>query len=128
MPIKLLLTDDEIFIMKAAEFKLKKAGFEVHCANDGEEAWSMLETVQPHMLITDYQMPRLNGMELIARIRASGMYDALPIILLTAKGLEIDHAALIAQYRLSTILSKPFSPKELVELAQRETQLIPQSM
>ena len=119
MAKKLLLCDDEIFILKAAEFKLKKAGYEVHLAYDGEEGFRKFQTLQPDMIITDYQMPRLNGLELIARIREKTTATSLPIILLTAKGLEFNRSELILKHDLAAVMSKPFSPRELVQYVER---------
>ena len=69
MSAKVLLCDDEIHILRAAEFKLSRAGFDVRCATDGQEAWEAIERERPDLLITDFQMPRLNGLDLIQRIR-----------------------------------------------------------
>ena len=110
---KLLICDDEVHILRAAEFKLKRAGHEVRTAFDGEEAWEAIQAEMPDMLITDYQMPRLDGLQLIARCRETPATKTLPIVLLTAKGLELDQPALIAKFKLGAIFSKPFSPREL---------------
>jgi DNA-binding response OmpR family regulator len=127
---KLLLCDDDIHILRAAEFKLKRAGYHVRTASDGEEAWESMQVEMPDLLITDYQMPRLDGLQLIARCRdASHLAELpilvltarLPILMLTAKGLELDQTALMATYKLSGILSKPFSPREL---QSRVTQIV----
>jgi two-component system alkaline phosphatase synthesis response regulator PhoP len=110
---RLLICDDEVHILRAAEFKLKRAGYEVRTAFDGEEAWQAIQAEMPDMLITDYQMPRLDGLQLIARCRETAATKTLPIVLLTAKGLELDQPGLIAKFKLGAIFSKPFSPREL---------------
>lgn len=110
---KLLICDDEVHILRAAEFKLKRAGFEVRTALDGEEAWEAMQAEMPDLLITDYQMPRLDGLELITRCRETALTKNLPIVLLTAKGMELDQPALITKLKLGAIFSKPFSPREL---------------
>jgi DNA-binding response OmpR family regulator len=110
---KLLICDDEVHILRAAEFKLKRAGYDVRTAFDGEEAWEAMQADLPDMLITDYQMPRLDGLQLIARCRETAATAKLPIVLLTAKGLELDQPGLIAKYKLGGIFGKPFSPREL---------------
>lgn len=109
----LLLCDDEVHILRAAEFKLKRAGYHIRTAFDGQEAWEAIQADMPDMLITDYQMPRLDGLQLIARCRDTASCANLPIMLLTAKGLELDQPGLIAKFKLSAIFSKPFSPREL---------------
>ncbi len=65
MAKRILLCDDEIHIVKAAEFKLKRAGYDVETASNGEEAWEIIQRNPPDMLITDCQMPRLDGFGLI---------------------------------------------------------------
>jgi two-component system, OmpR family, alkaline phosphatase synthesis response regulator PhoP len=110
---RLLICDDEVHILRAAEFKLKRAGYEVRTASDGEEAWEAIRAQMPDMLITDYQMPRLDGLQLIARCRQTPSLATLPILLLTAKGMELDQPGLIAKFKLGAIFSKPFSPREL---------------
>jgi DNA-binding response OmpR family regulator len=110
---KLLICDDEVHILRAAEFKLKRAGYEVRTAFDGEEAWEAMQAELPDMLITDYQMPRLDGLQLIARCRQTPSLATLPILLLTAKGMELDQPGLIAKFKLGAIFCKPFSPREL---------------
>lgn len=110
---RLLICDDEVHILRAAEFKLKRGGHEVRTAFDGEEAWEIMQAEMPDMLITDYQMPRLDGLQLIARCRQTPAMAALPILLLTAKGMELDQPGLIAKFKLGGIFNKPFSPREL---------------
>jgi DNA-binding response OmpR family regulator len=113
------MCDDEVHILRAAEFKLKRAGYDVLTCFDGQEAWEAIQAELPDLLITDYQMPRLDGLELIARCRENLATAALPIILLTAKGLELDPPALIEQFRLETVFAKPFSPRELQACVER---------
>jgi CheY-like chemotaxis protein len=112
---RLLLCDDEIPILKAAEFKLTRAGFEVRLAYDGQEAWEAIAQQMPDLVVTDYQMPRLNGLQLIGRLRAQPATQRLPIILLTGKGLELDRRHLEQEYQLAAVLSKPFSPRDVLQ-------------
>lgn len=110
-PHRILICDDEFPIAKAAGFKLAKCGYIVDTHPDGEAAWAAYEAVRPSLLVTDLQMPRLDGLSLIRRIRERD--QELPIILLTAKGYEIDEAALKSEFGLFRLFSKPFSPREL---------------
>jgi two-component system, OmpR family, alkaline phosphatase synthesis response regulator PhoP len=115
---KLLLCDDELHIVCAAEIKLSRAGYTVRIARDGEEAWESILKDKPDAVVTDVQMPRCDGLELVRRIRGNAETKDLPVILLTAKGLEFDREAVIRQWNLVEVLSKPFSPRELVGLIQ----------
>lgn len=116
---RLILCDDEVHILRAAEIKLSRAGYEVRCASDGEEGWELIQQQAPDMLITDYQMPRLDGLGLIERIRANEATRDLPIVMLTAKGFEISHEAVARQFGVLRVLAKPFSPRELLQLVNR---------
>src|SRR5688572_23620648 len=89
MAPRVLLVDDELHILRAAEFKLKRQGYEVVCALDGEEAWERIGESRPDIVVTDCQMPRLNGLELIERIRQTPDLADLPVIMVTAKGYEL---------------------------------------
>ncbi len=111
MPYRVLLCDDEIHILRAAEFKLKQAGYDVCCAGNGEEAWEEIQRVLPDILITDCQMPELDGAGLCRRVRANPATADLPILMLTAKGYELSHRELCEQLGVLAILAKPFSPR-----------------
>jgi len=114
MSKRLLLCDDEVHILRAAEFKLKRAGYEVRIVFDGQQAFEAIQADHPDLLVTDYQMPRMDGLQLIARLREHEATAQLPIVLLTAKGMELDKSELISRFRLSAVFSKPFSPRELL--------------
>ncbi|HQU41230.1 MAG: hypothetical protein B7Z73_03305 [Planctomycetia bacterium 21-64-5] len=118
MTAKILLCDDEVHILRAAEFKLARAGFEVRCAANGQEAWEAIELDPPDLLITDLQMPRLNGLELIERIRQRPDMEKLPVIVLTAKGFELSPERLAEKWGVLAVVGKPFSPRELLRLVE----------
>lgn len=118
MNYRILLADDELHILRAAEFKLRRHGFHVLTANDGEEAWQVLQNEPVDLMITDFQMPRLNGLELIARMRDAPALKKLPVFMLTAKGFELPHDELSQALGIREIIDKPFSPRELCERVQ----------
>jgi two-component system alkaline phosphatase synthesis response regulator PhoP len=120
MPHRVLLCDDELHILRAAEFKLLRAGYEVECAGDGEAAWEAIVRQRPDFVITDCQMPRLTGFGLAERIRANPATRDLPVIMLTAKGLELSSADVREQYGVLCVLGKPFSPRELLRLVDAQ--------
>ncbi|HZZ28611.1 MAG TPA: response regulator [Pirellulales bacterium] len=115
MPHRVLLCDDEIHILRAAEFKFTKAGYEVCCANNGLEAWEAIQREKPDVLITDCQMPRLDGIGLCKRIREHEAMRDLPVFMLTAKGYELSHKELKEQLGVLAVIAKPFSPRELLQ-------------
>ena len=116
---RLLLCDDEPHILRAAEFKFKRAGFDVATACDGEEGWQRIQERRPDMLITDCQMPRLDGVSLVKRVREHAELADLPIVMLTAKRFELSKDELCGEYGVVAVLSKPFSPRELLRLVEQ---------
>ncbi len=113
---RVLLCDDEIHILRAAEFKLKKAGYDVTIAGDGQEGWEAIEAQRPDILITDCQMPRLDGFGLVQRCRENAETKDLPVFMLTAKGFEISHEDATAKWNILKVIAKPFSPRELKQM------------
>jgi DNA-binding response OmpR family regulator len=111
---RVLLVDDELHILRAAEFKLKRQGYEVMCASDGEEAWERMCEVRPDVVVTDCQMPRLNGIELLERMRSHADFADVPVLMVTAKGYELSRENL----GVFDIVPKPFSPRELCRRVQ----------
>lgn len=115
MAKRVLLCDDEIHILRAAEFKLKRAGYDVQIAGDGQEAWEAIEVRKPDILITDCQMPRLDGVGLVRRVRENPHTQDLPVLMLTAKGYELSHEELAEKLNVIAVIAKPFSPRELLQ-------------
>ena len=110
---KILVADDESHILSVVSLKLRNAGFEVVCAHDGAEAVEMAARERPDLLITDYHMPGLNGLEVCAKLRESADMAKLPAIMLSARGYHLTDAEL-AQSGISQMISKPFSPRQLL--------------
>jgi two-component system, OmpR family, alkaline phosphatase synthesis response regulator PhoP len=115
MDRRIILCDDEIHILRAVEFKLKKAGYELELAGDGEEAWEAILRQKPHLLITDCQMPRLNGLDLVRRIRNNMHTANIPVFMVTAKGYELSPELLFNDLKVLRVIAKPFSPRELLQ-------------
>lgn len=114
----ILLCDDELHILKAAEFKLKRAGFEVQCANNGREGWEAILARKPDILVTDLQMPYLTGIQLAQNVREQFDAQELPIIMLTGKGYEMSKEQLWEQLQITRVMNKPFSPRELLQIVE----------
>jgi two-component system alkaline phosphatase synthesis response regulator PhoP len=119
MSQRILLCDDEVHILRAAEFKLARAGYQVSSASDGQEALESIRKERPDLLITDCQMPRMDGPGLIEALRSDPSTRDLPIIMLTAKGLEIARDERLAEWKLADVVAKPFSPRELLARVER---------
>ncbi|MDP4084650.1 MAG: response regulator YycF [Bacillota bacterium] len=110
MEKKILVVDDEKPIADILRFNLKKEGFDVHCAYDGNEALTMVEEIQPDIILLDIMLPLRDGMEVCREVRKK--YD-MPIIMLTAKDSEIDKV-LGLELGADDYVTKPFSTRELI--------------
>ncbi len=106
----ILVVDDEKPIADILQFNLKKEGFTVYCAYDGEEALEKVEEVQPDLMLLDIMLPKRDGMEVCREIRKK--YD-FPIIMLTAKDSEIDKV-LGLELGADDYVTKPFGTRELI--------------
>jgi len=115
--------DDDSHIVRAISMKLRKAGFEVECFADGLACWEKSQERAPHMIITDLQMPRMNGLELCGKIRKFPETQNVPITLLTGKGFEFDHDEYIETLKITNVMVKPFSPKKLLTQVQESLNL-----
>ena len=116
MAFKILVADDEAPIANVVAMKLRNAGLEVIVAMDGLEAYERAIAERPDFMITDLQMPGMNGLELCARLAAE-LEGGIPTILLTAKGFELT-AESIRELPVRRIMTKPFSPRELLAQVQ----------
>ena len=86
MPNKILIVDDEPFNLDLLEQELAEQDYTIERANDGEEALQKVESFLPDVILLDYMMPKLNGIEVVKRLRQDERYKLIPVILVTAKG------------------------------------------
>ncbi|HZG59113.1 MAG TPA: response regulator YycF [Anoxybacillus sp.] len=107
---KILVVDDEKPIADILQFNLKKEGYEVVCAYDGEEALQKVEEFTPDLILLDIMLPQKDGIEVCREVRKK--YD-MPIIMLTAKDSEIDKV-LGLELGADDYVTKPFSTRELL--------------
>ena len=113
MAKKILIVDDEPNIVISLEFLMKKEGFEVAVAGDGEEALAKVATFGPDLMLLDVMMPKKSGFEVCESLRADPARTGLLIVMLTAKGRDTEVAKGIA-LGADAYVTKPFSTKELV--------------
>ena len=109
----ILVVDDEADLIELVAYNLKKEGFSVDSARDGETAFGLLKKNKYDLVILDLMLPRLQGMELCRIIRNNPELSSLPVIMLTARSGEIDKI-LGLEMGADDYLTKPFSPRELV--------------
>jgi len=113
MSHKILIVDDEPNIVISLEFLMKKEGFQIAVAGDGEEALAKVASFAPDLLLLDVMMPKKSGFEVCEALRADPANSALKIIMLTAKGRETEVAKGLA-IGADAYVTKPFSTKDLV--------------
>ncbi len=111
---KVLIADDEIHIIHVVAIKLRNNGYEVIAANNGAEAYELACSEHPDIVVTDYQMPFVTGVELIEKLRKNEDTKHIPAVLLTARSFMITQDVQ-ASLGVEECLSKPFSPKELLK-------------
>jgi len=112
MPARVLVADDEPCITSVVVRKLENAGLEVVVALDGQEAYERALAERPDLIVTDLQMPRMTGLEMLARLTAE-LDEPIPALLLTAKGFELEPEQ-VAGLPIVRVVTKPFSPRELL--------------
>lgn len=110
--MKILLVDDEKDIVEFLQYNLEQEGFSVISAYDGEEALGRLSE-KPDLVILDVMMPRLDGFEVLRRIRNKPGFENLPVIFLTAKSAENDEIQGL-EIGADDFIRKPISPKKLI--------------
>ncbi len=113
MSKKILIVDDEPNIVISLEFLLKKEGFEVAVAADGEEALAQVASFNPDLLLLDVMMPRKSGFEVCEALRSDPSRAGLLIVMLTAKGRDTEVAKGLA-IGADAYVTKPFSTKDLL--------------
>ena len=109
----ILLVEDELPIVELMSFALRSAGWDVDAVHNTADAWKYLQNKRPQVILLDWMLPDQSGLRLLARIRADHNFSTLPVIMVTAKGMEEDKIAGLDQ-GADDYITKPFSPRELV--------------
>jgi DNA-binding response OmpR family regulator len=111
---KILVVDDEINITQILQFSIGAEGYEVITAQNGEEAIEKARREQPDLIILDIMMPRIDGYEACRILKANPITKNIPVVLLTAKGRDIDKK-LGQEVGAIDYIIKPFSPNKLID-------------
>jgi len=114
---KVLVVDDEIHIVQVVAIKLRNNGFAVVTAENGQDAFNLACKETPDVIVTDFQMPEMTGIELIENLRNRPATADVPVIMLTARGFAIDDEQK-QNLKISVCLSKPFSPREVLQCVE----------
>ncbi|MGI5920705.1 MAG: response regulator [Syntrophomonadaceae bacterium] len=110
---RILVVDDETYIVELVKFNLEKEGFRVIVAYDGLSALDIVQEQRPDLIILDIMLPNIDGLEVCRHLKSDPNYHTIPIIMLTAKGEEVD-TILGLEMGADDYIKKPFSPREMV--------------
>jgi two-component system alkaline phosphatase synthesis response regulator PhoP len=111
---KVLVVDDEVYILHILDFSLNAEGYEVITAEDGEQGLAKAKSEQPDLVVLDVMMPKIDGYEACRKLKQDPKMKDVPVILLTAKGRDIDRK-LGLEVGADDYITKPFSPNKLIE-------------
>jgi chemotaxis protein histidine kinase CheA len=108
-----LIVDDSLSVRRLLRELVEDAGFEALTAKDGAEAWEQLQSVQPDLMLTDLEMPNMNGLELASLVRSAPELAQFPIIMITSRSME-KHRRQAAEAGVNVYVTKPYSDVDLL--------------
>jgi CheY-like chemotaxis protein len=113
----ILIVDDEAHILQVLSLKLRNCGYSIETAVDGEDALHHVKTNPPDLVITDVQMPYMNGLEFAEALSKDSSTAHIPVVVLTARGHTLEPSDTDIP-NIRKVLSKPFSPRGIAELCE----------
>lgn len=117
MPKTIVIADDEPHVLRSLEFILKKQGYRVITATNGEEALDRVKESRPDLVFLDIQMPKMDGNTVLRKLREDEQFQTLYIVMITAKGQEVDRLNSL-ESGANEYVTKPYSPRKLVARVQ----------
>lgn len=118
MAKKILIADDEPNIVISLEFLMQRNGFEVKTAGDGEAAFRLVNEFRPDLVLLDIMLPLKSGYEVCQKIRENPDLGAMKVVMITAKGRDIEVAKGLA-LGADAYITKPFSTQDLLDQVKR---------
>jgi two-component system, chemotaxis family, chemotaxis protein CheY len=115
---RILIVEDNAGLAHVMSFNLRALGLDVAVAINGQVAWELAQAEAFDLIVTDHEMPRMTGIELCTRLRQLPEYAATPIIMVTARELELDLKNLRDELSIAAIFSKPYSPAKVKAKAE----------
>jgi len=115
---KILIADDEVYMLRLLEMTFKKGGYTVISCRDGQEALAMAESSLPQLIVLDVMMPGLDGLGALRQLKSNPATKNIPVVVLSAKG----HALTKVEAEFAgalLFLAKPFSPNQLLSEVQK---------
>ena len=110
--ITILVVEDEAHIRRVLEYNLKLDGFEVYLAEDGATGLKLARENSPDVILLDWLMPEMNGLQVLAELKTDGNTEHIPVFMLTAKGMLNDVTQAI-EMGADDYITKPFNPIQL---------------
>ena len=111
---RVLVAEDNPGLAHVLQYNLEQNGFDVSVAHDGTEALELAQREQYDIVVTDHEMPQMTGVELCTELRKLPNYQTTPVVMVTARALEIDTTSMAQRLGVSAIMPKPYSPDELM--------------
>lgn len=118
MPKRILIAEDEPYIVESLTFLLQREGHVVTAVSDGAAVLPTISRLKPDLLVLDIMLPTSNGFEILSRLRGTAELESLPVLVLTAKGQESDRRRMV-DLGVDDFITKPFSNKDLVSRVTR---------
>lgn len=113
MAIDVLIAEDEPSILESLDFILRRAGWNIESVTDGQAALDQVRRLQPRMLVLDVMLPKRSGFDVLKQLRADAATEALPVLILTAKGQQQDRQ-IAEELGADAFVTKPYSNAEVV--------------
>lgn len=118
MPRRILVVDDEPDILRIVTFRLKKLGYEIITAVNGQEALDLIKEKRPDLILLDLRLPVIDGYEVCKRLKTDEEFKQIPIILLTASSAgKISERT--SEFKADDYIIKPFESEELLEKVKK---------
>lgn len=115
---RILIVDDEPDILRVVMFRLRKAGYEVISAEDGQAGWQMAVTELPDFILLDIRLPLMDGFEVCKKLKEDPKTAGIPVIFLSASSAE-DLSSKVKEYNAEGFMRKPFEPDELLKTIEK---------
>lgn len=114
-PKTILLVDDEVHVRQIMAYKLGNAGYQTRQASDGQEGYETARDIKPDLVVSDFKMPRCDGLQMIRKLADDPITAGIPIILVTSRDFDVTPKD-IEGTGVKHVLNKPFSPNQILKL------------
>jgi two-component system phosphate regulon response regulator PhoB len=113
--LTVVVIEDEAHIRLALDYNLRMDGFTVHLAKNGREGLELVARIHPDLVVCDWMMPEMNGLEVVSQLKADPQLKAIPVVVLTAKSMDGEREQVMAA-GADECITKPFDPIQLGQM------------